>query len=97
MTLTHPCHPLHGAEGHCIRGPKTDSDDWVLVELPDGKLRRISKAWTSLAPVDPYRLLASPPLLRFDSLLEVAEWVAIRRKNPRRRKSDSCAAKGGFL
>jgi hypothetical protein len=80
-----------------MRGPKTDSDEWVLIELPDGKLRRISKAWTSLTPVDPYHLLASPPLLRFDSLMEVAEWLAIRRKKPRKRIGGSGAAKGGLL
>jgi hypothetical protein len=97
VTLTHPCHPLRGAQGQCIRGPKTDSDDWVLIELPDGKLRRISKAWTSLAPVDPYRLLTSPPLLRVDCLFEVAEWVTIRRKKHTGRKSYSSAAKGALL
>jgi len=95
--LTHPCHPLRGAHGQFIRGPKTDSDDWVLLELPDDKLHRIPKAWTSLAPVDAYRLLRSPPLLRLDCLFEVAEWVVIRRRKHTRRRNDSSAVKGGLL
>ena len=97
VKLTHPCHPLRGAQGYFIRGPKTDSDDWILLELPDGKLHRIPKAWTSLAPVDAYLLLTSPPLLRLDCLFEVAEWVAMRRKKHTRRRRDSCAEKGGLL
>jgi hypothetical protein len=85
---------LRGAQGQFIRGPKTQSDDWIFLELPDGKLHRFPKAWTSLAPVDPYALLISPPLLRVNCLLEAADWIAARRKDRARRKRSSCPEKG---
>jgi len=80
VTLTHPCHPLHGVQGEFIQGPKTRSEAVVLVQLARGELRQFPKSWTSLAPLDPYRLLATPPLLRLESLLEIADWIAARRR-----------------
>lgn len=63
-----------------VKGPKTRSEGWIFVELPGGELRRIPKTWTSLAPVDPYQLLSSPPALRLEALRELVEWVAARKR-----------------
>jgi hypothetical protein len=38
----------------------------------------IRKAWTSLAPEDPYQLLSQRPLLRLEALRELAEWISSR-------------------
>jgi hypothetical protein len=76
--VTHPCHPLQGAEVDFIRGPRTRSEAWVLVGLPEGELRKIPRAWTSLEPLDAYRLLPSPPALRIEALLELREWISRR-------------------
>jgi hypothetical protein len=66
-----------------VQGPKTRSRDWVLVAVPGGELRMIRKAWTSLAPEDPYQFLSQRPLLRLDALRELAEWVAAQRERGR--------------
>jgi hypothetical protein len=66
-----------------VQGPKTKSPDWVLLALPDGELRKVRKAWTSLAPEDPYQLLSQRPLLRLEALRELAEWVSNRRGRSR--------------
>jgi len=78
VKLTHPCHPLNGAPLKFILGPKTTSRDWVIVELGDEE-RRLPLSWTSLAPVDPYRFVSNPPLLRVESLVELTEWLSARR------------------
>jgi hypothetical protein len=46
----------------------------VLVDVR-GEERKIPLAWTSLAPVDPYRLMREPPLLRVESLVELWDWL----------------------
>ena len=78
VKLTHPCHPFTGAPLRFIVGPRTTSRDWVVVELC-GEERKLPLAWTSLAAVDPYRLLSKPPLLRIESLVELSEWVRWRK------------------
>ena len=40
-----------------------------------GEERKIPLAWTSLAPVDPYRLMQEPPLVRVESLVELWDWL----------------------
>ena len=47
--------------------------------LPGGELRVVRKAWTSLAPEDPYQLLAERPLLRLEALRELADWISSSR------------------
>jgi hypothetical protein len=64
----------------------TKSPDWVLVAVPGGELRKVRKAWTSLAPEDPYQLLSQRPLVRLEALLELAEWVSSRPGRSRRGK-----------
>jgi len=66
-----------------VQGPKTRSDTWVLIGLPDGQRRLIPKAWTSLATADPYEVLPERPLLRPEALQELADWISgneVRRK-----------------
>jgi hypothetical protein len=75
----HPCPSFSGREVQFLRGPKTCSDRTVLVELPGGERRLLPRAWTSLAEPDPYALLAAPPLLRVEALLELAAWVRCRQ------------------
>jgi hypothetical protein len=79
ITVTNPCHPLCGREVEFLKGPKTRSSRWICARLPDGNLRLMRREWTSLAAVDPYALLASRPKLRFEALLEIAEWAPNRR------------------
>jgi hypothetical protein len=59
IRLTNPCDPLAGAEVEFVQGPRTRSDDWVLVKLPGGELRMVRKTWTSLVPEDGYELIGS--------------------------------------
>ena len=76
--MTHACHSQHGREVKFLQGPKTQSQTTILVELPGGECRQLPKAWTSLADPDPYSLLSAPPLLRLESLLELAELSELR-------------------
>jgi len=63
--------------------------DPILVELAGGECRQIPKAWTSLAAPDLYSLLSAPPLLRTESLLELAEWIQSQRDENRTKPKSS--------
>ena len=56
-----------------LKGQKTRSQHWIFIRAPGGDLWLMQKAWTSLGTIDPYQLLASPPQLRFEALLELSE------------------------
>ena len=77
--MTHACHSHYGREVKFLQGPKTQSQQTILVDLPGGECRQLPKAWTSLAAPDIYSLLSVPPLLRMESLLELAEWIQSRK------------------
>ena len=47
----------------------------VLVELPDGRWRKIPKAWTSLAVPGSYETLSRPPVVAVESLLLLVSWA----------------------
>jgi hypothetical protein len=68
-----------------LRGPKTPNERWVWVQLPDGNLRKLPRDWTALGYPDPYQVLPKPPLLRLEALVELAKWVALRKKGRRKR------------
>ena len=84
IRLTNPCDPLAGAEVEFVQGPRTRSDDWVLVKLPGGELRMVRKTWTSLVPEDGYELLAQRPLLKLEALRELADWIGGQHGRRRR-------------
>ena len=65
-------------------GPRTDSRDWVVVELA-GEERKLPLAWTSLAPPDIYQTLPNPPLLRVERLAELVEWVRQQKPDSKRK------------
>ncbi len=84
--MINPCHSLTGRLVTHRRGPKGESERWVLIETDGGEIRKTPKIWTSLAPLDPYQLLSRPPLLRLAALRELADFVALRREDATKRK-----------
>ena len=91
--MTHACHSYRGQQVTFLQGPETQSRTTILVELAGGECRQIPKAWTSLAAPDLYSLLLAPPLLRIQSLLELAEWIQSRKDGKKKSKPESSKVK----
>lgn len=91
MTITHPCHPLHGKQVpvlYTCRGPEAR----LIVRLPDGLRAYIPVDWTDLAPSSE----RGPPtdlshLLDLDGLRQVVQLVEHIRHDGR---GDACPPEG---
>jgi hypothetical protein len=58
VRITHPFHPHSGREFELICRRRHWGEDRVVYSGDDGRLRTISAAFTDVAPLDEFRLLA---------------------------------------
>jgi hypothetical protein len=58
VRITHPFHPNFGREFDLICRRRHWGEDRVVYSGDDGRLRTISAAFTDVAPVDEFRLVA---------------------------------------
>ena len=57
--VTHPFHPLHGERFALVSRWKNWGGDRVLFRDRKGRARSLPTAWTSVAPADPFVVLAA--------------------------------------
>lgn len=76
--MTHPFHPLHGRVLDVVDRRRSGPDeDRLYLEVEPGRVVPIPAAWTSLAPPDPFILLAGGrSLFRVEDLLRLCDLVA---------------------
>lgn len=76
--VTHPFHPLKGCEYSLVTYRHNWGEDRVYFHSDNGDLSSLPASWTSVAPKDPFREVATGRcLLRFVDLLEL---VALARQ-----------------
>ena len=70
--ITHPFHPLRGAEYVLVTRKLTWGEDRVFYYDLDGKLKSLMANVTDVAPIDPFeRVSAGRSAFRVDDLLEL--------------------------
>jgi len=71
--VTHPFHPLHGREFTLLAHRQNWGEDRVFFVDDQGQLVSLPAQWTSLAPPDPFVILAAGrSAFRVADLLELA-------------------------
>jgi hypothetical protein len=74
--VTHPFHPLSGRQFELIGCRSRWGDERVWFHDPAGRLSLIPRAWTDLAPLDPFvTLAAGRSWFRVEELLDLARLV----------------------
>jgi hypothetical protein len=87
--ITHPFHPLRGAEYELVTRKLTWGEDRVFFYDPDGKLKSLLTNVTDLASKDAFdRISAGRSAFRLDDLLELRR-LFDRRKQGHRRTHDA--------
>ena len=72
--MTHPFHPWRGRELCFVAVRQTWGEDRVFFTDEQGRLGSIPRAWTDVADVDPFVVLAAGrSAFRVEDLLELAE------------------------
>lgn len=80
VRITHPFHPLFGREIDFVDRQQRWGEDRVLYRDPDGYLLSLPARWTSLAPEDPFVIVAAGrSAFRVPDLIELATLVAMLR------------------
>ena len=85
--MTHPFHPLFGREFPLVDRRRIWGEDRLFFYEPEGVLRRLPAAWTSLAAADAFVLAAEGRApFRVEDLLaaarRLAEWAASEPVGP---------------
>ena len=71
--ITHPFHPLHGREIVVVDQRRNRHGDRVWYQVPDGRVRTMPRAWTSLATLDAFEVIsAGRAFFRSDDLARLA-------------------------
>ena len=75
MTITHPCHPLHGKRVQVLCTCRS-LDATLIVRFPDGFRAYVPIAWTDLASPPEHDPRTDPlPLLDLDGLRQVVQLI----------------------
>jgi len=75
--VTHPFHPLSGQEYVLANQYCSWGEDRVFFHGAAGRLQSLPAGWTSLAPPDPFNVIAAGrSLFRFNELLALAKLLA---------------------
>jgi hypothetical protein len=84
VRITHPFHPQSGREFELICRRRHWGEDRVVYQDEDGRLRTISAAFTDVAPVDEFRLVAGGKAafrtVDLITLCELVEGIFARRE-----------------
>ena len=77
LTVTHPFHPLSGAEFEVLDHRHNWGEDRVTVADAEGRLFSLPACWTTVSPVDPVVAIAAGRLaFRLADLSRLADLVA---------------------
>ena len=57
--MTHPFHPLHGQVLEVVDRRRCEDGEVVYLEVAADRIARLPASWTSLAPADPWRVVAA--------------------------------------
>lgn len=83
VRITHPFHPHSGCEFELICRRRHWGEDRVVYSGDDGRLRTISAAFTDVAPLDEFRLVAGGKAafrtVDLMTLCELLERLDVRR------------------
>jgi hypothetical protein len=84
VRITHPFHPHAGREFDLICRRRHWGEDRVVYSGDDGRLRTISAAFTDVAPLDEFRLVASGKAafrtVDLVALCELVDWLCARKR-----------------
>ncbi|MBT7892573.1 MAG: hypothetical protein HN580_26430 [Deltaproteobacteria bacterium] len=77
VTITHPCHFLHGKAVPIIQYRSKEKPPGMLVQFPDGSTHTIPVDWTDQAEPDQTRLAEVEKDLRLSpfALMEAVKWM----------------------
>ena len=79
--MTHPFHPLHGREFTLLAHRQNWGEDRVFFVDDQGQLVSLPAQWTSLAPPDPFVIIAAGrSAFRVADLLELARLIEQLRR-----------------
>ena len=77
MTVTHPFHPLSGAEFEVLDHRHNWGEDRVTLADAEGRLFSLPACWTTVSPVDPVVAIAAGRLaFRLADLSRLADLIA---------------------
>ena len=77
MTVTHPFHPLSGAEFEVLDHRHNWGEDRVTLADAEGRVFSLPACWTTVSPVDPVVAIAEGRLaFRLTDLSRLADLVA---------------------
>jgi Family of unknown function (DUF5372) len=78
--ITHPFHPLRGAERELVTRKRTWGEDRVFYYDLDGKLKSLMANVTDMATIDSFeRISAGRSAFRVDDLLELRHLIDKRK------------------
>ena len=78
FVVTHPFHPLHGREFELLARCHIWNRQVVYYRDDDGRPRSLPVGWTSLAPADPFQVVAEGrACLRQADLEQLAEVIQV--------------------
>jgi hypothetical protein len=81
--VTHPFHPWLGLEFDLVGARETWGQDRVFFVDEHGVQRSLPRAWTDVADVDPFVVVAAGrSALRVSDLLELVELIGVMRTPP---------------
>jgi hypothetical protein len=80
--ITHPFHPLRGAEYELVTRKLTWGEDRVFYYAPNGKLKSLLTNMTDVVSTDAFdRISAGRSAFRMDDLLELRRLFAKRKQS----------------
>ena len=74
--MTHPFHPLRGQKFEMIEYRHAWGEERVYFLDTKGQMQRLPAAWTDVAAVDPFEMIAAGrSALRVEDLLQLADLI----------------------
>jgi hypothetical protein len=75
--VTHPFHPLYGRDFELLEYREAWGEHRVYFRDQEGRLYRMPVGWTSVAPPDPFRMVAAGRCrFRTEDLLRLADLIS---------------------
>lgn len=96
VRVTHPFHPLCGREFELVTQKQAWGEDRVYFQDKSKRLRHMPLGWTSVAPVDPFKVAADGRCrFRTSDLLRLADLIdgLTGDKREKRKANDAASVK----